>query len=99
MTSFLYNIIYIRTDYAYDAVHNRTSATRRYIYASDSNRLTAIGRQGVSYDARGNLTSDRSGRRSLEAVSAVVFLVEGLVYYSGNVDLPNTGKRCPIVTP
>ncbi len=58
-----------RIDYAYDAVHNRTSATqgtatRHYTYASDSNRLTAIGRQSVSYDERGNLTSDRSRRRS-----------------------------------
>lgn len=63
-------------EYSYDAVGNRTSKTVTPVvdgqpqpsssfslsYASDSNRLTALGSQPVTSDAAGNLTQDRASR-------------------------------------
>jgi len=52
----------------YDAAGNRTAltsdgASKSYRYAPDANRMSEINRQSLSYDARGNLLSDRDGRR------------------------------------
>lgn len=54
--------------YSYDSAGNRTAltspdASKTYRYAPDANRLTEINRQILSYDARGNLLSDRNGKR------------------------------------
>jgi len=59
--------------YRYDAVGNRLDKTETvlatqaktrtaYSYASDSNRLTAIGSQAVTSDETGSLTQDRASR-------------------------------------
>ena len=44
---------------AYDAGANQSS----YIYGPQSNRLEEINRKNLSYDVRGNLISDRKGKR------------------------------------
>ncbi|WP_263147856.1 RHS repeat-associated core domain-containing protein [Pseudomonas sp. RIT-PI-AD] len=62
-----------RRSYTYDAVGNRLDKTETvlatqaktrtdYQYATDSNRLTAIGSQAVTSDESGNLTQDRASR-------------------------------------
>lgn len=58
----------VRTDYSLDSANNRTQKVRNgerssYTYASDSNRMTHRGRAEVLYDAHGNVTEDRRGRR------------------------------------
>lgn len=55
--------------YNYDAVGNRlayNNGTRQssYVYGPQANRLDEINRKTLSYDVRGNLVSDRKGKRS-----------------------------------
>lgn len=59
------------TNYEHDAVGNRLSRTidgrkKRYTYATNSNRMTAIGNKSVAYDLRGNMIEDREGTRQFE---------------------------------
>jgi len=55
--------------YNYDAVGNRVSydngnKQNSYVYGPQTNRLDVINRKLLSYDVRGNLVSDRKGKRS-----------------------------------